>query len=109
MKPSDYKYLDNSKAAFIDSAIQRVADSGKMNYSFTLSDEEIKQGLQRQRLHEQTIADVVEYFNEEGMQAEYDDKRARVRVNLNLHEVTMSPREAEFLSTAISQFRVEHT
>jgi hypothetical protein len=108
MKPTDYKYLDSAKAAFVESAIERVAESGRMQYQFTISGEEVKNGLQRERLREETIDGVIDYFAGEGIQAEHDAARDRFRVTLNLHDAAMSPDEAKFLSVAMNKFRVEH-
>jgi len=109
MKPADYNYLDDAKAAFVESAIQRVAESGRMAYQFTLSANDIKNGMKRERLREETIDGIVDYFRQEGIDAEHDAVRDRFRVTVDLHNVAMSPAEAQFLSAAMGKFRVEHT
>lgn len=108
MKPDDYKYLDTAKAVLIDSAINRMAESGRMQYQFTLSGDEVRQGLGRERLHVKTVEGVVNYFAAEGIAAEHDAARDRFRVTLDLDETAVSLTEAKYLSTAMNKYRLEN-
>ncbi|WP_257814202.1 hypothetical protein [Burkholderia glumae] len=80
-----------------------------MEFQFTLSADEVKAGMRRERLREETIAGVVDYFREEGMDAQHDATRDRFRVTLNLNDASLSPGEARMLSVAMGKYRVENT
>lgn len=108
MKSDDYRYLDRAKTAIIGSAIQRLAETGRMEYSFTLSADEVKEGLGRERLREETIDDVLVYFGEEGIDAQHDAKRDRFRLTVDLETTVMSPGEAGLLSEALMRYRTLH-
>jgi len=106
--PEDLKFLREALRSFIESAIQRVAHSGGMEYRFRLPADDIKRETHRQRIYGGVVADYEEYFHHHNVAASFNEKFAAFEVDVDLARCVLDQNQSEQLSAAMSLFRSEH-
>lgn len=108
MKPSDQKFLRTALDDFIGAGITRSVHSGDMNHAFVMSSEEFKDATNRQRLHENLVDEVIEFFADAQIHADYNDSTGMFNINLNLSQCAMNRQQAKHLTAALEIYRAEN-
>ncbi|CCH07734.1 hypothetical protein ACOTDN_27105 [Achromobacter xylosoxidans] len=93
---------------YIEAAIQRVPHSGNMVHRFSLSAEEVLRMTGRERLHDAVISDVVSFFQDARVHADYRKGSRQFNLELDLNECSLNFDQSRLFNVAITKFRMDH-
>ena len=108
MDQNDVKFAEEALGSFICSSINRVSESGVLSHKYRLTEMEIKEATNRQRLKQTVIDDYVAYFADHDVVAEYKEVSETITLRLDLSDCVLNARQARDLATAMSHYRAEH-
>jgi hypothetical protein len=108
VKAEDLKFAESTLDAFIESSINRVAESGVMRYTYKITAADMKDETGRSRLHDSVIGDYTQYFEEHGVYATYKPAADAFTVVLDLDSCVLRAGQARFLSSAMEKYRTEN-
>jgi hypothetical protein len=80
-----------------------------MVFTFVIHIDDLKREINRQRLHETTIEQCLNFFEQYGIHAEYNQGLQSITIVINLGRCVLTPAQARNLSTAMEYFRAENT
>lgn len=108
MNSEDLHYVKAALAGFIDSAINRVAESGRMSYRFRIDLAEFKAQTGRRRMHDSVTDEMVAFFERQGISASHDAGFNEISLTLDLSRVTLTPAESRYLAVAMEKNRADN-
>lgn len=103
-----WQYLYREKCSVVDAAIQRVPRSGEMTHYFSLIMTKVLDAAGKQRVTENLMSDVEQFFSGFRIQADYNETARTFDLTVDLNQVRFEPEEARIFSLAINRYRMDY-
>lgn len=98
-----YQFLDKTLTTFIQSSILRVSVGGLLEYTHSLSCNEIKVVSSSQRLHASLVTDYLRTF---GVDVTHNKKFNFFTIVIDLRRIALTPAQSDELTRNIEVFNV---
>lgn len=92
-------FLDHQYDEMVTSAIRLSNQGERLDFSFSLTNDEVKKGTGLVRLRQEVITYIVDFFKGMHVDADWDRKTQSFRISLNIIKASFTPSQARLLST----------
>lgn len=105
MLEKDKRLAEATLNTFVNTALNRVAETGNLVHEFKIPESTIKAVTDRTRLKASVLTDYVGYFAASNVEAVHEEDFGQLRVVLDLGTAVLDPAQADNLSVAMNTFR----